>query len=417
MPPALTLSQDELAAWLRLALTPGVGNGAARRLLARFGQPGAIFSQSTAALQSCVHASQAAQLHQHPPGWDTALDTAWTWLQNAGAAEAEGCGRALIPLGDPRYPPVLLQIEDPPLMLYALGPAAWLAQPVPLLDSRCALAIVGSRNPTAQGSENARSFAQTLAGQGWCVVSGLALGVDGAAHQGALASAPQGLPSAVRPCTVAVVGTGIDRVYPRSHQALARAIVRQGFILSEYPLGTPPLAANFPKRNRLIAGLSAGTLVVEAAVASGSLITARLAAEQGREVFAIPGSIHAPQAKGCHTLLREGAKLVESVQDILEELPAARQALDRLTQAASTPTPTSASPAAASAAATVTPSPSTAAEHPVLAALGFDPMGLDQLQGRTGWNTAALQGWLLEQELDGQVARLPGGLFQRLVRS
>ncbi|WP_313572046.1 DNA-processing protein DprA, partial [Comamonas terrigena] len=262
------MPQDELAAWLRLALTPGVGNGAARRLLARFGQPGAIFSQSTAALQNCVHASQAAQLHQHPPGWDTALDTAWTWLQNAGAAEAEGCGRALIPLGDPRYPPALLQMEAPPLMLYALGPAA------------------------------------------------------------------------LRPCTVAVVGTGIDRVYPRSHQALAHAIVRQGFILSEYPLGTPPLAANFPKRNRLIAGLSAGTLVVEAAVASGSLITARLAAEQGREVFAIPGSIHAPQAKGCHTLLREGAKLVESVQDILEELPAARQALDRLTQAASTPTPT-----------------------------------------------------------------------------
>lgn len=414
MPPAPPLPQDELAAWLRLALTPGVGNGAARRLLARFGHPGAIFTQSTAALQTCVHASQAAQLHLHPPGWDTALDTAWTWLQNAGAAQGVGCGRALITLGDPRYPPALLQMEDPPLMLYALGPAAWLAQPVPLLDSGCALAIVGSRNPTAQGSENARSFAGALARQGWCVVSGLALGVDGAAHQGALEAAPQGLPAAGRPCTVAVVGTGIDRVYPRSHQALAHAIVRQGFILSEYPLGTPPLAANFPKRNRLIAGLSAGTLVVEAAVASGSLITARLAAEQGREVFAIPGSIHAPQAKGCHTLLRQGAKLVESVQDILEELPATRQALARLTQDAA---PVSDAPVPAAAAVPPGTTTTTTAEHPVLAALGFDPMGLDQLQGRTGWNTAALQGWLLEQELDGQVARLPGGLFQRLVRS
>lgn len=411
MPSTPSLSQDELAAWLRLALTPGVGNGAARRLLARFGSPEAVFTQGTTALQACVNANQAAQLQLLPPDWNAALATTWAWLQD----DRADCGRALVTLGDARYPPELLQTEDPPLMLYALGPAAWLQQPVPLLDSGCALAIVGSRNPTAQGAENARSFAQALTQQGWCVVSGLALGVDAAAHLGALQSAPDALPSAVRPRTVAVVGTGVDRVYPRSNQALAHAIVRHGVILSEYPLGTPPIAANFPKRNRLIAGLSAGTLVVEAAVASGSLITARLAAEQGREVFAIPGSIHAPQAKGCHALLRQGAKLVESVQDILEELPATQQALARLTPDTAAMPHDTTPPAPAT---SVTPIRATASptEHPVLAALGFDPMGLDQLQGRTGWDTAALQAWLLEQELDGQVARLPGGLFQRVVR-
>lgn len=413
MATTLTLSQDELAAWLRLALTPGVGNGAARRLLARFGSPEAVFAQSTTALQACVNANQAAQLHLLPPDWNAALATTWAWLQD----DSADCGRTLLTLGDPRYPPALLQTEDPPPMLYVLGPAAWLQQPAPLLDSGCALAIVGSRNPTAQGGENARSFALALAQQGWCVVSGLALGVDAAAHLGALQSAPDALPTDVRPRTVAVVGTGVDRVYPRSNQALAHAIVRQGFILSEYPLGTPPIAANFPKRNRLIAGLSAGTLVVEAAVASGSLITARLAAEQGREVFAIPGSIHAPQAKGCHALLRQGAKLVESVQDILEELPATQQALARLTRDTA-PMPHDTAPSAATPATAAAPLRATASttEHPVLAALGFDPMGLDQLQGRTGWGTAALQAWLLEQELDGQVARLPGGLFQRVVR-
>lgn len=414
--PALSLSHDELAAWLRLALTPGVGNGTARRLLAQFSSPQAVFSQSLSALQTCASAAQAAQLRQLPPGWDADLATAWAWLQGGQA----DLGHALVTLGDPRYPPALLQTEDPPLMLYVQGPTAWLQQPAPLLDSSHALAIVGSRNPTAQGRENAHRFAQTLGQQGWCVVSGLALGVDAAAHQGALQSAPDALPSGVRPRTVAVVGTGLDMVYPRAHQALAQQIARQGFIVSEYPLGTPPLAANFPKRNRLIAGLSTGTLVVEAAVASGSLITARLAAEQGREVFAIPGSIHAPQSKGCHALLRQGAKLVESVQDILEELPAAPLALQRLTDtdaAAATATVLSDwPPAAASPLAPPVQMRAEAAEHPVLAALGHDPMGFDQLQARTGWDTPALQAWLLEQELDGAVARLPGGLFQRLVR-
>lgn len=401
---AAALTPDELAAWLRLALTPGVGNATARRLLARCGTAEAVFQQGPAAWGGCASSAQASALAQMPDGAAEAIATTWNWLQ-AGTAER---GHALITLGDPRYPPALLQIEDPPLMLYAVGPAAVLGRAAPLIESTRTLAIVGSRNPTAQGRENAQQFAQALAQQGWCVVSGLALGVDTAAHTGALAGALTS-PAARALCTVAVIGTGIDRVYPRQNQALAHQIAERGLLLSEYPLGTPPLAENFPKRNRLIAGLSAGTLVVEAALASGSLITARLAAEQGREVFAIPGSIHAPQSKGCHALLRQGAKLVETVQDILEEWPAP--------SAAATPTNADSAAAADATGAETPASPrSPPAEHPVLAALGFDPIGLDQLQARTGWPTPALQAWLLEQELEGAVARLPGGLFQRLVR-
>lgn len=395
-PIPLQLTAAELTAWLRLALTPGVGNTSARRLLARFGTPQAVLAQTASALQTCVSPAQAAALLTTQPNFETNLTRTQHWLQ----AQEGGIAHALVTLGDPRYPPALLQTEDPPLMLYAIGPAAWLEQPLPLVDHRRALAIVGSRSPTPQGDANARQFGQALAARGWCVVSGLALGVDGAAHQGALQAT-----HAQAPCTVAVLGTGLDVIYPRRHATLAQQIATHGLLLSEYPLGTPPLAANFPKRNRLIAGLSAGTLVVEAAMASGSLITARLAAEQGREVFAIPGSIHAPQSKGCHALLRQGAKLVETVQDMLEELLPWPDAAVPMAAAAAT----------ATAASTPAPAP-THKEHPVLAALGFDPMGMDQLQALTGWNTAALQAWLLEQELDGQVARLPGGLFQRMVR-
>lgn len=386
------LSDAELAAWLRLALTPGVGNTAARRLLARFGSPQVVLAQTHSALQACVSAAQATALTSPPPGWDNALSRTQGWLQT----RDQGIAHALVTLGDPRYPPALLQTEDPPLMLYAAGPSRWLEQPVPLVDQRRALAIVGSRNPTPQGDANAHQFGLALASQGWCVVSGMALGIDAATHQGALQA-----PRSDQACTVAVLGTGLDVIYPRRHAALAQQIAAHGLLLSEYPLGTPPLAPNFPKRNRLISGLSAGTLVVEAALASGSLITARMAAEQGREVFAIPGSIHASQSKGCHALLRQGAKLVETVQDMLDELP---------------PWPDVAAPPPAPAQTVATPTAATA-EHPLLAALGFDPMGLDQLQALTGWDTAPLQAWLLEQELDGQVARLPGGLFQRLVRS
>ena len=303
------MDRDELAAWLRLSLTPGVGNGAARRLLAAFGLPQAVFAQTEAAWQSCVTAAQARALAAVPEGLDALLEQTWQWLQ----ADAEPA-RAIVTLGDAAYPPALLATEDPPLLLYLLG-APQFVRGRPFAPPRC-LAMVGSRNPTAQGADHARQFARALRAAGLTIVSGLALGVDAAAHEGAL----QGPPDPATPATIAVVGTGLDRVYPKAHKDLAHRIARHGLLVSEYPLGTPPLPANFPRRNRIISGLSQGTLVVEAALASGSLITARLAAEQGREVFAIPGSIHAPQSRGCHALLRQGAKLVETAQDVLEEL-------------------------------------------------------------------------------------------------
>ncbi len=376
------MDRDELAAWLRLSLTPGVGNGAARRLLAAFGLPQAVFAQTEAAWQSCVTAAQARALAAVPEELDALLEQTWQWLQ----ADAEPA-RAIVTLGDAAYPPALLATEDPPLLLYLLG-APQFVRGRPFAPPRC-LAMVGSRNPTAQGADHARQFARALRAAGLTIVSGLALGVDAAAHEGAL----QGPPDPATPATIAVVGTGLDRVYPRANKELAHRIARHGLLVSEYPLGTPPLAANFPKRNRIISGLSQGTLVVEAALASGSLITARLAAEQGREVFAIPGSIHAPQSRGCHALLRQGAKLVETAQDVLEEL--------RL-------------PAAEQAPASDAPPPAAPAHQEVLDALGFDPLGLDALVARTGLPAATLQVRLLELELDGQVARLPGGLFQRV---
>jgi len=393
------MDRDELGAWLRLTLAPGVGNGAARRLLARFGLPQDIFRQSESALAQCVTPAQAKALCAVPESWGALLDTTLHWLAGA---DPKGPGRALITLGDTRYPRQLLDTEDPPLLLYLMGPAALLAQS-PFPADRC-LAVVGSRNPTAQGAENARLFSRALRSAGFTIVSGLALGVDAAAHEGALDGAPE--LDEDNPATIAIVGTGLDRVYPRKNLELAHRIATRGLLVSEYPLGTPPLAQNFPKRNRIISGLSQGTLVVEAALASGSLITARMAAEQGREVFAIPGSIHAPQSRGCHALIRQGAKLVESAQDVLEEL--------RLPIAA--PPPQVADPTAL-----VPPDGNDGtrpdADGPVLLALGFDPMGVDALVARTGLDAASLQVQLLELELDGRVARLPGGLFQRLGRA
>jgi len=281
----------------------------------------------------------------------------------------------VITLGDPRYPPSLLQTADPPLLLYAQGRCE-------LLQAQ-SLAIVGSRNPTPQGRENAHAFAAHFSRAGLTIVSGLALGIDGAAHAGAL----EGPAS-----TIAVVATGLDEVYPRRHRELARRIARQGLLISEYAPGTPPLAENFPVRNRIIAGLTRGTLVVEAALQSGSLITARLAVEAGRDVFAVPGSIHSPQSRGCHALIKQGAKLVDRAEDVLEEL-----------QASSPDEP---------------PKDDTAGEKsdPVLDALGYEPVALDALMARTGWPAAELNVRLLDLELEGRVARLPGQLFQRLAR-
>ena len=387
------MDHDELGAWLRLTLTPGIGNGAARRLLARFGLPQSIFQQTEAALQLCLPAAQAKALREIPQGWEALWQTTAQWLASAAP---QGPARDIVSLGDLRYPQALLDTEDPPLLLYLMGPAS-LLQHQPFPSDRC-LAVVGSRNPTAQGAENARLFARALCGAGLTIVSGLALGVDAAAHEGALEAATSAGSIAA---TIAVVGTGLDRVYPRKNLDLAHRIAAHGLIVSEYPLGTPPLPGNFPKRNRIISGLSQGTLVVEAALASGSLITARMAAEQGREVFAIPGSIHAPQSRGCHALIRQGAKLVESAQDVLEELKIPATTVPGLPHEGVN------APGAAA---------SDETENPVLAALGYDPMGLDALIARTGMDASTLQVALLELELDGRVARLPGGLFQRVGR-
>ena len=373
-------TQQELAHWLRLTLTPGIGNDTARRLLGAFGPPENLWQQSLNDLQQVVSAKQSQALQREPDGWAALSDVTWQWLQEQ-AAE-----RAIVTLGDSDYPAALLDTDDPPLMLYAIGQTAQLRQ----LQAHHAIAMVGSRNPTPQGQLNAREFARSMASCGLTVVSGLALGIDGASHEGALQGAAPG-----QLATMAVVGTGLDRVYPKQHLALAHRIAAQGLILSEYPLGTPPLNANFPKRNRLISGLSQATLVVEAALQSGSLITARQALEQGRDVFAIPGSIHSPQSKGCHALIKQGAKLVESAQDVLEELRWPDAPLPPVEGPKNTAT----------------------ADAGLLAQMGHDPTGLDALQARCGLATAQLQAQLLELELAGQIVRLPGGLFQRLVKA
>ena len=360
------IDREELAAWLRLTSTPDVGRTGARRLLAAFGGATELFNVSAAQRRQLAGDIVAQALADEPPDLERHLAATLAWLSG-------GPARHVLPLGDPHYPPALLDTADPPLLLFAQGRLELLARP--------AVAMVGSRNASPQGIENARAFAAHLSRAGFTVVSGLALGIDGAAHEGAL----QGEGS-----TIAVVATGLDRIYPSRHRDLAHRIAEQGVLLGEFPIGTPPLRENFPQRNRIIAGLAAGTLVVEAAVRSGSLITARFAAEAGREVFAIPGSIHAPQSRGCHALIKQGAKLVETGADVIDELrpdqrPAARP------KAVPAPTPA----------------------DPVLEALGYDPTSLDALIARTGWPAAPLNARLLELELDARVARLPGGLFQR----
>lgn len=382
------MERDELASWLRLTSADGVGNATARKLLTRFGLPHEVLAQPPHRLHDFLTPPHAAALSVVSPELEARIDAAWTWLQAEPDAKT-GSRHAIFVLGDPAYPESLLAMEDPPLMLYALGRTElW-----PTLDTRRSLAVVGSRNPTPQGEATARDLSRGLVEAGLTVVSGLALGVDSAAHHGALDGAGD---DDRHLATVAVVGTGLDRVYPRRNLALAHRIAARGLILSEYPLGTPPLAGNFPRRNRIIAGLARGTLVVEAALKSGSLITARLASEQGKDVFAVPGSIHALQSRGCHALIKQGAKLVENLQDVLDEIEPVggrRGAPGASGEGASTP----------------------AATDPFLKDMGHDPIGLDALVARTGISAARLQVKLLELELDGQVARLPGGLYQRTV--
>ena len=406
------MAREELADWVRLSLTPGLGNSGARKLLAAFGLPATVFGASITALQQVVSPALAQAVQAIPPKFPETWRQTLAWLDGDDAlatrqvgAQGFGVRRRIVTLGDAAYPAALLEMEDPPLLLYLLGAGDFDAMPA----SRC-IAIVGSRNPTPQGADNARQFARALTAAGLTVVSGLALGVDGAAHEGALqdepidknpakpdAPTPDIQAAAARVRTVAVVGTGLDRVYPRQHLDLAHRIAGQGLLVSEYPLGTPPLAANFPRRNRLIAGLSRATLVVEAALQSGSLVTARLASEQGKDVLAIPGSIHAAQSRGCHALIKQGAKLVESAEDVLEEFGhsfAIKKIADTAGGYCAEPVKDS--------------------EKSLLEALGFDPVGLDAMQARTGLPTPALQAALFSLEMQGRLARLPGGLFQRV---
>ena len=346
-------------AWLRLTLVEGLGAAAVRQLLGALGSPQQVLDSSSTELRRHVTAELATAIADG--GNRDAAERALTWLQDS--------ANHVVALGDPDYPQLLLQIPDPPPLLYLKGDRNML--------NRFALAIVGSRNASAQGAANAEEFAR-----GMTIVSGLALGVDAAAHRGGLA----GLSS-----SIAVVGTGLDIVYPARNRALAHALAERGAIVSEFPLGTPALATNFPRRNRLISGISRGCLVIEAALQSGSLITARLANEQGREVFALPGSIHSPLAKGCHKLIKQGAKLVDDAGDILEEFAFAR----------STTT------------ATATEAPSAAAAS-LLTSIGYDPCDFDTLVARSSLAADALAALLLELELSGLIEKLPGNLYQRI---
>lgn len=365
----------EREAWLRLSLTPGIGPATARDLLKSFGLPATIFDARADSLSRVVGADLARTLARAPAA-DIAhnVEAAQSWL----AADSR---RFMLTLADGDYPPLLLATTDPPPLLYGIGERALLAAPM--------LAIVGARSSTRQGDATATAFADHLARAGLSIVSGMARGIDAAAHEGALKARAAGAAGS----TVAVIGTGADIVYPAAHRKLADAICEHGLLLSEFPLGTPPLAHNFPRRNRILAGLARGVLVVEAARRSGSLITARLAGELGREVFAIPGSIHSPLARGCHRLIRDGAKLVESAADVLEEL---RIEVSVVAGTSSSP---------------VNLSPDHAA---LLRAIGHDPVDADTLCQRTGREAGALTAALLELELAQHIERLPGNRYQRL---
>jgi len=358
----------DLEAWLRLSLIQGLGGDSFRKLLSAFGGPEQVLGASHSALAQIVsnHLANAiveGKLHSDPAA-------AEAWLADT--------QNHLVTLADAEYPQALLQTPDPPPLIYVKGRVELLNKP--------AIAIVGSRNATAQGKLTAESFAAALSDAGLVVVSGLALGIDAAAHRGGLT----GLSS-----TIAVVGTGLDKVYPARNRDLAHAIAENGAIISEFPLGTPPLAAHFPRRNRIISGMARGCLVVEAAVSSGSLITARIANDLGKDVFAIPGSIHSTLSKGCHVLIKQGAKLVDDAADILSEL--------RL------PLPASARSGESSGSATAI------TEHPLLTHMGFDPCDIDTLAGRAGLPVHEVSATLTQLELEGAVASMAGGLWQRII--
>src|SRR5262245_51400817 len=360
------MTEPGLAGWLQLTLTPGLGAASVRAMLRQFGLPQAILQRKRAEL-----AAFAPQQTLDALDSSEVRDAVGRSLEWAGVP-----GHAIITLADENYPRTLLEIADPPALLYAAGRTELLSRP--------ALAIVGSRNASAQGERNAETFARALSDAGLAIVSGLALGIDAAAHRGGLAGASG---------TIAILGTGIDVVYPRRNAELAAEVARRGLLLSEFSPGTRPAAHNFPRRNRLISGLAQGCLVVEAALASGSLITARAAADQGREVFAIPGSIHSPLSKGCHALIKSGAKLVESADDVLAELGGWRRS---------------------GYASTTDAEAGTHSDTALLAHMGHDPVDVDSLCQRAGLSAEQVSSELLRLELDGRVAALPGGLYQRL---
>lgn len=335
-------------------------------LLRTFGDPQRVLDASSATLARA--AGDAVADLAHAPIDADALARTSRWLDDP--------AHHLIAWDDPAYPRPLFELPDAPPAFFFMGRRELLARP--------AFAIVGSRHGTPQGTANSRDFAQALGTTGLTIVSGLALGIDAAAHEGAL-----GTPGS----TLAVVGTGLDRVYPARNRDLAARIARDGGLLSEYLPGTPARKENFPRRNRLISGLARGVLVVEATLSSGSLITARLAAEQGRDVFAIPGSIHSPFSKGCHRLIRDGAKLVETAQDILDEI---------------TPVATSQPSRKATA------QPGSGEATPLLQVMGYDPVTVDQLVERTGAAPESITAALVTLELAGRVAPLPGGYWQTL---
>ena len=357
---------DELHAWLRLAFSPGVSGDAQRALLKAFGSPQGVMAAKRSALAGHIASKMIDALHsESAPEF---LEPSLAWLAAS--------GNHLVTLGDPLYPRALLDTTNPPTALFAQGRLELLNSP--------SIAIVGSRNATPQGREDARAFARALSNAGYCIVSGLALGIDAAAHRGALEGGSS---------SIAVVGTGLDIIYPAANSALARELSLQGLLVSEFPIGARPLEHHFPQRNRIISGLSRGVLVVEAAMASGSLITARLAGEQGRDVFAIPGSIHSPFSKGCHRLIRQGAKLVESAADILVEL---------------TPFSNGTAPGART-----TEAPASSGD-PVLDALGHGSASLDTLCRRTGLSAAQVSASLSMLEIERRISRLGSSQYQRL---
>ncbi|SNX60743.1 DNA protecting protein DprA [Nitrosomonas ureae] len=360
---------SDIESWLSLNLIDGLGGESIRRLLIAFGHPTAILSAHITALERIVKKATAHRIKQGPDR-DNIINVL-KWLEDP--------VNAVITLADPDYPAHLLNIADPPPLLYFKGRRELLQQP--------ALAVVGSRNATPQGLSNAEAFSEAASNAGLCIISGMALGIDTAAHHGGLRGSA---------ASIAIVGTGLDIVYPAKNHPLAHKLAKEGALISEFPLGTPAIGRNFPRRNRIISGMTQGCLVVEAALQSGSLITARQALEQGREVMAIPGSIHSPLSKGCHALIKQGAKLVENTQDILDEL----------SHLALIDTPSDRKKES---------SPGQSTENSLLLShLGYDTVNIDTLCARSGLTAEVVSAMLLTLELDGQISSLPGGWYQRI---